>query len=125
MNYTALCSSFNLTSNATTSLEEDVYMTRHCLSNVVLLFKFCMVISALTIFSIIHIGLTVHKIRNSAKFTSQIAFLVVCAEISSALFLAIAYTMLLTNFNTWFVMIPFCFGWQSVMLWIDLIVYAV
>lgn len=118
------CTTFNLSSNALTSLDEDLFMTHYCINSTILLSGYAITISITSTFLAVHLGLIMYKIRNCPEFKSQNGFFLVLVEMLSMSFLLIGYTILLLGTSTWLSVLMIAISWQFAVLWVDLLVYA-
>lgn len=87
-------------------------------------------------FILVHCGLIGYKLYQTPIFWRQHGFSLVVVELGSALFFGIGFVMLLTDFYTWLAVFMMALGWQCsskwqlhfirlyLVLWVDLVVYA-
>lgn len=100
-------------------------MTHHCISSKIILAQYIAIISSLSLYVIVHVALVSYKLYKSSQFLKQHGFSLIMLQITFALLFGGGYVMLLNDFYTWFSIIVIALGWQSALLWVDLVLYAV
>lgn len=124
MSQNTTCTTFNLWTYAPTSLEEDLIMTPFCIPTSILLTEYIVVIALTSIFLLLHIALLRNKLKTNPEFIHHNGFVLILLQLLISVIVIIEYLMLLTGFMSWLSVLVSGVFWQHLMVWVDLLVYA-